>query len=130
MEEEKTIGSIAQPLKSISIEELQEQADEVDYLTPREFAKLTGIKPQQVYMWLRKGVLHGERCKCGRQIIRVSLAQAAIQARKASRGEVLDTRPDRPGVSGLGTDMHEDMPQEDIVEEPGLPVRTTRNGCH
>src|SRR6201984_283740 len=59
----------AQPLKAISIEELEEQAEEVDYLTPREFAKLLGIYPQQVYNHIRKGVYEAERCKCGRVVI-------------------------------------------------------------
>jgi excisionase family DNA binding protein len=112
--EVKMEHNLIQPLKQITVEELKEQAEEVDYLTPREFAKLTGIKPQQVYMWIRKGVLQSERCRCGRTIIRVSLAQAAIQARKASRGKILDNRPDRPGDEGLGSDV-QDMPQANTL---------------
>lgn len=104
-------------LAEISIEELQEQADEVDYLTPREFAKLIGVKPQQIYMWLRKGVLEPERCQCGRTLVRVSRSQAILQARKVSRGEVLDTRADQQsGPEGYGLDLHNDLPQEDQIQ--------------
>jgi hypothetical protein len=81
-------------LSDISIEELQEQADEVDFLTPREFAKLVHVLPQQVYAWIRRGVLVAERCQCGRTVICVSRAQASLQARARIRGEILDTRPD------------------------------------
>jgi hypothetical protein len=109
----KSLGEVLQPLKATSVEELQEQADEVDYLTPREFAKLIGVKPQQVYAWLRKGILDAERCKCGRTILCVSKSQATLAARKIARGEVVDSRPDAPGDEGSGVDVHEDMPQKD-----------------
>ena len=81
-------------LKETSIEELKEQADEVDYLTPREFAKLVEVLPQQVYAWIRKGVLNAEQCKCGRTVVQVSRALKTLEARARTRGEVLDTRPD------------------------------------
>jgi excisionase family DNA binding protein len=111
---DKEINHLGQSLNTISVEELQEQADEVDYLTPREFAKLIGVKPQQVYMWIRKGVLEPERCQCGRTLVRVSKSKAIIQARKIARGQILDNRPDGLGNEGLGLDV-QGMSSEDIV---------------
>jgi hypothetical protein len=81
-------------LSDLTIEELQEQADDVDYLTPREFAKLIHVLPQQVYGWIRRGVLEAERCTCGRTVICVSRAQATLAARARARGDILDTRAD------------------------------------
>src|SRR5215467_11712014 len=114
---------VIQPLKHTTIEELQEQADEVDFLTPREFAKLIDVAPQQVYAWIRKGIIQDERCKCGRRVVQVSRAQKTLQARKSQRGEVLDTRPDKPGLSGLGVDVCEDVPQEDSLQGLDNSVR-------
>lgn len=81
-------------LKSISVEELQEQADEVDFLTPRELAKLLGVHPQQVYTWIRKGVFEAERCKCGRTVVCVSKAKAALDKKKRERGEIIRPEDD------------------------------------
>lgn len=103
------------PLSGITIEELEEQAQEVDYLTPRELGKLLDIAPQQVYGWIRKGVLVAERCQCGRTVVRVSRAKATLQARARQRGEILDTRPDAPGDEGHWPDL-QDVPSEDQVE--------------
>lgn len=80
-------------LAGITIDELQEQADEVGFLTPREFAKLIGIAPQQVYAWIRKGVIQDERCKCGRRVVEVTKAKALVEERSRARAS-LDTRSD------------------------------------
>lgn len=82
-------------LQHISVEELQEQADQVDYLTPREFAKLINVLPQQVYGWIRRGVLVDEQCRCGRTVIQVSRAVRTLQTRAIKRGEIMDTRADQ-----------------------------------
>ncbi len=123
MEWDREISHFDAPLREISIEELQEQADEVDYLTPREFAKLINVAPQQVYGWIRKGVIVDERCQCGRRVVQVSRAQATLQARKSARGEVLDTRPDRPPDEGLGPDVFEELSQTDSLQGSGNPIR-------
>jgi hypothetical protein len=99
-------------LNDVSIEELEEQADEIDYLTPREFAKLIKVRPQQVYGWMRKGVLHGERCACGRVVLCVSKSKTALATSPRTRREALDTDPDDPRVQGQRDDMF-DLPQED-----------------
>jgi hypothetical protein len=83
-----------QALKSISVEELQEQADEIDFLTPREFAKLRGVRPQQVYKWIRDGVIEAERCKCSRTVVCVSKAQAVLNRRARELGNLIDPTDD------------------------------------
>lgn len=84
-----------QALKATSVEELKEQADEVDFLTPREFAKLRGVQPQQVYGWIRKGVIEAENCKCGRTIVCVSKSTAILNKRKRDVGQIVDPEPDK-----------------------------------
>ena len=78
-----------QALKATSIEELQEQAEEVGFLTPREFAKLKGKQAQQVYGWVRKGTIESEKCKCGRTIIDVKKAEAALLRRDIALGRAI-----------------------------------------
>jgi hypothetical protein len=77
---------IRQTLDQTSVEELEEQAGAVDYLTPREFAKLVGIRGEQIYGYIRKGIIEPERCQCGRTVIRVSTAKEALDSfRRKSR---------------------------------------------
>jgi len=79
-----------QALKSTTVEELQEQADEIDYLTPRELGKLLKVHPQQVYAWIRKGVFEAEKCKCGRTVVCVSKAKAAMEKKARELGRFVD----------------------------------------
>ena len=81
-------------LKAISIEELEEQATEIGYLTPREFAKLINVAAQQVYTWIRKGVLESEKCKCGRTVIDVAAARASLRKKAESLGKHVDATYD------------------------------------
>lgn len=108
-----------QALKSISIEELQEQAEAVDYLTPREFAKLEGCRPQQVYAWIRKGVLEAERCKCGRTVLCVSKSKATLEKKARELGRYVDPADDpQHGVQGQGDDMQQELPSESELQGP------------
>ena len=83
-----------QALKSTTVEELQEQAEEVGFLTPREFAKLRGVHAQQVYTWIRKGWIESEKCKCGRTIVNTAKAVEALDKRARDIGRIVDTSPD------------------------------------
>lgn len=83
-----------QALKAVSIEELEEQAAAEDYLTPREFAKMLKMHPQQVYDWIRKGRIEAEKCKCGRSVVCVSKAKAAIEKRQRELGRIVDPTND------------------------------------
>ena len=75
-----------QALKAISVDELREQADDTGHLTPREFAKLKGKHAQQVYGWIRKGVIKSKKCECGRTIINVKEAEEALLKREQALG--------------------------------------------
>lgn len=52
--------------------ELQDQADEVGKLTPREYARLRGMAPQLVYYHIRQDHIELETCICGRKVIDVA----------------------------------------------------------
>jgi hypothetical protein len=43
-------------------------------LTPIDYGKLRGIRPQKVYAALRSGKLTWDRCDCGRRVVVVSEA--------------------------------------------------------
>jgi hypothetical protein len=55
--------------------DIEDQANEVGKLTPREYAKLRFMTPQNVYYHLRKkDGLEIETCICGRKVIDVKKA--------------------------------------------------------
>jgi excisionase family DNA binding protein len=101
-------------LKAISVEELEEQADEVGFLTPRELAKLLGVHPQQVYGWIRKGVLEAERCKCGRTIVDVQNSRDVLnkKARDLGRPEPYPSKEETDDAAGT----------EERISEPSSGV--------
>ena len=51
--------------------EIQDQADEVGYLTPREYAKLRYMAPQGIYYHIRNKHIEVTICMCGRKVINV-----------------------------------------------------------
>jgi hypothetical protein len=51
-------------------------------LTPIELAKVLETSPQMVYYWIRRGVIDTEECSCGRTVVRVERARAALAAHK------------------------------------------------
>lgn len=81
-----------QALKALSKTDLEEKAKKYDLLTPREFAKLIGVHPQQVYQKIRKGFFTVETCDhCGnRALIRVSQAIAALEKRERALGRKVE----------------------------------------
>lgn len=54
--------------------DLMDQAEEVGKLTPREYARLRYMTPQNVYYHIRRGGLELEICVCGRKVIDVKKA--------------------------------------------------------
>jgi hypothetical protein len=58
--------------------DLEDQAKEVGKLSPAEYAKLRGIRPQLVYWHIRRGNIKKEWCVCGRRVIDVRLADEAL----------------------------------------------------
>jgi hypothetical protein len=72
--------------------ELVDQAEEVGFLTPREYAKLHGMQPQLVYYYIRTKQLEVELCKCGRKVIDVVKADTLFASKKKTG--IVDTRSD------------------------------------
>ena len=72
--------------EDFELADIEDQAQEVGKLTPREYAKLNGMAPQLVYYHVRQGHLKLEHCICGRRVIDVKLADEffAEAARKKS----------------------------------------------
>jgi hypothetical protein len=54
--------------------DLEDQAEIVGKMKPRQYAQLRGIYPQRVYQAIRNGRLEGEQCACGSRIIDVGTA--------------------------------------------------------
>jgi hypothetical protein len=54
--------------------ELEDQAEVVGFLTPREYAKLRGKSPQLIYYHIRNKHIDIEPCRCGRKVLEVALA--------------------------------------------------------
>lgn len=71
--------------------ELEDQAQEVGFLTPREYAKLRGMQPQLVYYYIRTKQIEPELCKCGRKIISVEQTDKLFASKKKG---IVDTRSD------------------------------------
>jgi hypothetical protein len=74
------------PLKNTDVEVLKVLAAETDLLTPRQFAKMMGTSPQQVYALIRRGVMQTEQCTCGRTVMRVSKMKERFEAHKRETG--------------------------------------------
>jgi hypothetical protein len=60
--------------EDLDLLELEDQAEEVGYLTPREYARLRHFTPQNIYYHIRNKHIEVETCKCGRKVISVSAA--------------------------------------------------------
>jgi hypothetical protein len=111
-----------QALKSTSIEELQEQADETGYLTPREYAKLKGKHPQQVYGWIRKGFIKSQKCLCGKTILNVKEAEEALLKRDIALGRHIPPELDPKYQIGGEEDVPSEAPTggpEDLQSRTG-----------
>lgn len=73
------------------LDDIEEQADIVGKLTPREYAKIRGMAPQMVYYYIRNGVIDVERCICGRKVIDVKQADDRLQKKAEARSSKLET---------------------------------------
>jgi hypothetical protein len=95
--------------------DVAEQATVVGKLTPIEYGRLRGIKPQLVYYYIRNGKIELEWCICGRRVVDVEASDKALQTQTRKRREVLDTRSD---AERHGLEM-QDVPSDHSVEGPG-----------
>lgn len=68
-------GHLDKIVEQMELAELQDMKK----LTPREFARLTGMSPQLVYYHIRSGKLKTEVCVCGRKVLDVEQAMEALQ---------------------------------------------------
>lgn len=62
--------------------ELEDQAETVGYLTPREYAKLRKMAPQLVYYYIRNKAIEVEICQCGRKVINVAKTDVILEERR------------------------------------------------
>lgn len=73
------------------LEELIADRDEDDgvfgleLMSPREYAHANDMVPQQVYYYIRRGVIKSVACLCGRTVIERSQADAALAERRQQR---------------------------------------------
>jgi hypothetical protein len=71
--------------------ELQDQAETVGTMTPRDFAKLYGVAPQLVYYYIRTKKLPVVYCACGRKTINYNEAKALFDGRGQ---KIVEVKPD------------------------------------
>lgn len=69
----------------LELEDIAEQADEVGFLTPREYGRLHGIAPQLLYYYIRNKKLRIEICKCGRKVLDVKETDKFFEERHAAK---------------------------------------------
>jgi predicted site-specific integrase-resolvase len=88
-------------------DELRDQMELLGKMTPREFAKLKGMAPQQIYYYIRAGKIEVEKCICGRHVIDTEKANTFLTSRK-QRGQILQPEVSTPEeVSGSDLDAGE-----------------------
>jgi len=98
----KSTNNIDDLMRQIELDDLEDEATEVKKLTPIDYAKLRGMRPQQVYYNLKKhkDLLQSERCSCGRRVIDVEQADLYFGFKRAED----DTEEqDDPGSELRGT---------------------------
>jgi hypothetical protein len=47
----------------------RDEEEEARYITPVNYGRLRGIKPQLIYYYIRKGHITVQRCNCGRKVV-------------------------------------------------------------
>jgi len=68
--------------------EIEDQAETVGKLTPREYAKIRNMQPQLVYYHLRNKHIELEWCVCGRKVIDVKKVDAYFDKLRGDSREV------------------------------------------
>lgn len=68
--------------------EIEDQAQEVGKLTPREYAKIRFMQPQLVYYHLRNNHIEIELCVCGRKVIDVKKADDYFESLRNDRRNI------------------------------------------
>jgi hypothetical protein len=68
------------PEEEMERSDLEDLASEVGKLSPVEYARMRGIRPQLVYYHIRQGHIEKEWCVCGRRVIDVALADETLSS--------------------------------------------------
>lgn len=64
------------------IQEVEEfEYEGAEKLSPIEYARYKGMRPQMVYYYIRNKVLTTEVCACGRRVLDVEHSDEALRAR-------------------------------------------------
>jgi hypothetical protein len=63
----------------VAEDELRDRAETSELMSPIDYAKLRGIKPQKVYYYLRTGKLEEQYCNCGRKCVNVVETDALFE---------------------------------------------------
>jgi hypothetical protein len=67
------------------IEDLTDSPLELELMSPRDYAKANDMVPQQVYYYIRTGVIKSVACLCGRTVIEKKQADDALAKKRQSR---------------------------------------------
>ena len=68
--------------------EIEDQAQEVGFLTPREYAKIRFMQPQLVYYHIRNKHIEVELCRCGRKVINVKAVDEYFEKLRGDKKEI------------------------------------------
>ncbi|MGA2412681.1 MAG: hypothetical protein ABSG46_20150 [Candidatus Binataceae bacterium] len=50
----------------------EDERGDQEWMRPVQYAKHRGLYPQQIYAWMRKGIIEWKICDCGAKVIRVA----------------------------------------------------------
>ena len=68
--------------------EIEDQAETVGKLTPREYAKIRHMQPQLVYYHIRNGHFDLELCVCGRKVVDVAKTDAYFEELRGDKRQI------------------------------------------
>jgi hypothetical protein len=72
-------ANVDELIRLVEEDELRDRAETSELMSPIDYAKLRGLKPQKVYYYLRTGKLEEQYCNCGRKCVNVVLADALFE---------------------------------------------------
>jgi hypothetical protein len=99
------VGNIDDVIRQMQQDELEDQAEHVTKMTPRDYARARRITPQLIYYYLRTNKLKQAYCECGRLVVDIAEADALFAAIEDKR---------RKKESGLGTLARSDVDPQDV----------------
>lgn len=73
-DDDETVYSTDELMRQMELDELEDRAETITKLSPREYGKMRGIAPQLVYYHMRNGKIKKEQCICGKTVIDIDAA--------------------------------------------------------